>query len=66
MTTAILIIYLAFAPHGGQAVQSITHVFPKDCPIMMAVYDDPSRLPEWVRAWRGSGDSILRVSCVTQ
>jgi len=64
MTKAILIIYLAFSPHGGQAVQSITPLWSSDCARMMAIYDDPSRLPEWVRTWARSADSIVRVACV--
>ena len=64
MTKAILIIYLAFAPHGSQAVQSITHLRASDCAVMMAIYDDPSRRPEWVRAWSRAADSIVRVACV--
>ncbi|MDE0416270.1 MAG: hypothetical protein OXI95_04950 [bacterium] len=64
MTKAILIIYLALAPHGGQAVQSITHLSASDCPRIMAIYDDPSRRPEWVRNWSRTTDSIVRVACV--
>ena len=64
MTKAILIIYLAFPPHGGQAVQSITHLSASDCPRIMAIYDDPSRRPEWVRSWSRTADSIVRVACV--
>ena len=64
MTKAILIIYLAFPPHGTQAVQSITHLLASDCPRMMAFYDDPSRLPKWVRVWARADNSIVRVTCV--
>ena len=64
MTKAILIIYLAFSPHGSQAVQSITHLLASDCALMMAIYDDPSRRPEWVRVWSRAADSIVRVACV--
>ena len=37
MTKAILIIYLAFRPHGGKVLQSITHLWASDGPRIVAI-----------------------------